>query len=206
MPRQILYLSDLEKPEFEQAREQVQIVCAGDSITGWNNAREMSIPTYPQYLQELVELQLVDAGIAGQFIEQGIHDVRRYISLFPNAKQFIVGYGTNDLGMSGDNYEFVSSEIMRFMEGIIWNLNSNNIKPILINVPNINSRKFSRGTFGLSELQREYHNSQLEAYCKKKNISLVDICSKLKDKHFHDALHPNSEGARVIAQEIYKLI
>jgi lysophospholipase L1-like esterase len=30
--------------------------------------------------------------------------------------------------------------------------------------------------------------------------------SKLRDKHFADALHPNDEGAQVIAQEVLRVL
>jgi len=33
---------------------------------------------------------------------------------------------------------------------------------------------------------------------------LVDIASKLGDQHFADELHPNDEGAQVIAQEVFQ--
>ena len=32
-----LYLSDRDSPAFETSRKTVDVVCAGDSITGWNN-------------------------------------------------------------------------------------------------------------------------------------------------------------------------
>ena len=28
---------DLHAPDFEQARMDIDVVCAGDSLTGWNN-------------------------------------------------------------------------------------------------------------------------------------------------------------------------
>ena len=33
----VLYLADRESPSFRQGRLSVDVVCAGDSITGWNN-------------------------------------------------------------------------------------------------------------------------------------------------------------------------
>jgi hypothetical protein len=33
----VLYLADRDSPTFEAGRLTVDVVCAGDSITGWNN-------------------------------------------------------------------------------------------------------------------------------------------------------------------------
>jgi lysophospholipase L1-like esterase len=35
---------------------------------------------------------------------------------------------------------------------------------------------------------------------------LADICSRLKDEHFADELHPNAEGAKIIAEEVFKVL
>jgi lysophospholipase L1-like esterase len=35
---------------------------------------------------------------------------------------------------------------------------------------------------------------------------LVDIASKLRDEHFGDELHPNDDGAQVIAQEVFRVL
>jgi hypothetical protein len=50
-------LADLNRPAFEQDRLVVDVVCAGDSITGWNNfgpAKFWPFPTYPRFLQESI--------------------------------------------------------------------------------------------------------------------------------------------------------
>ena len=35
-------------------------------------------------------------------------------------------------------------------------------------------------------------------------IPLADICSRLRDEHFGDELHPDDAGAKIIAEEVYK--
>ena len=83
----------------------VDVVCAGDSITGWNNfggVREWPYRTYPEFLQRLCDplgLTVANGGIAGEVSGNGLGQVRDYLDLFPNARYFVVGYGTNDLGM-----------------------------------------------------------------------------------------------------------
>ena len=53
---------------------------------------------------------------------------------------------------------------------------------------------------------RDYHNDRLGAYCLGSQVPLVDIASKLRDEHFADELHPNDEGAQVIAQEVFRVL
>jgi lysophospholipase L1-like esterase len=53
---------------------------------------------------------------------------------------------------------------------------------------------------------RDYHNERLAAYCREGRIPLVDIASVLRDEHFGDELHPNDEGAQVIAQEVFRVL
>ena len=38
------------------------------------------------------------------------------------------------------------------------------------------------------------------SHCLENQIPLIDIASKLRDEHFADELHPNDEGAKVIAR------
>ena len=88
---EVVYLADLNRPAFEQDRLAVDVVCAGDSITGWNNfgpATTWPVPTYPRFLQQLCEplgLRLADGGIAGEVSDNGLGHVRRYLELFPNS-------------------------------------------------------------------------------------------------------------------------
>ena len=42
---------------------------------------------------------VANGGIAGEVSPNGLGQVRDYLELFPNARYFVVGYGTNDLGM-----------------------------------------------------------------------------------------------------------
>lgn len=38
------------------------------------------------------------------------------------------------------------------------------------------------------------------------DLPLADICSRLRDEHIGDELHPNEAGAKIIAEEIFKLL
>ena len=104
----ILYTADQGTPAFDANKTAVDVVCAGDSLTGWNNygpARTWPYQTYPQFLQEMCEplgLRIANGGIAGEISDNGPQQVQDYLELFPNARYFVFGMGTNDLGMWPD--------------------------------------------------------------------------------------------------------
>jgi len=84
---EVVYTADLNRPTFEQDRFAVDIVCAGDSLTGWNNfgpAGQWPYRTYPDFLQELcvpLGLQVANGGIAGEISDNGPQQVRDYLDL-----------------------------------------------------------------------------------------------------------------------------
>lgn len=209
----ILYLSDEGSIDFEEKRKAIDIVCVGDSITGWNNIRMKKLrthsgpfPTYPQFLQEKLSeiLSVADYGISGAFSRDGLSYVEDAVTLFPNAQYVVLGFGTNDLGQ-GFNLELTSEKIINNYDQMITVI-SERAKPILINVPYLNESMTPRKFVAESKKRRDYHNQRLKHYCDSKNIFLVDICSILNDEHFADTLHPNEKGARLIANEVYKLL
>lgn len=214
MTNRILFLSDLEKDFFEKQRKEIDVVCVGDSITGWNNIRSEGIevpygpyPTYPEFLQELLgnSLRVADGGIAGEISVNGIDHVEQCLDLFPNSRYFILGFGTNDLPGSS-NLERTSKAVIYNMDRMINEIVNKNKVFFLINVPYIAGRRFSKKLLDMAKEERDYHNARLEAYAQEQNIPLADICSLLKEEHFADGVHPNKKGAKVIAQEVYKLI
>ena len=80
----VVYLAEQGSARFEQDRLAVDVVCAGDSITGWNNfGPVLSWPyrTYPDFLQKLCDplgLLVANGGIAAEVSEE--RDGRRTVS------------------------------------------------------------------------------------------------------------------------------
>jgi hypothetical protein len=67
----VFYTADQGTPAFEVNKTAVDVVCAGDSLTGWNNygpADSWPHPTYPQFLQGLcvpLDLRIANDGHVG---------------------------------------------------------------------------------------------------------------------------------------------
>ena len=53
---------------------------------------------------------------------------------------------------------------------------------------------------------RDYHNARLAEYCDRQGIPLADICAHLCDEDFAGELHPNAVGAKIIAEEVFKVL
>jgi lysophospholipase L1-like esterase len=185
------------------------VVCAGDSITGWNNFGVVSeYRTYPEFLQRLCDplgLTIANGGIAGEVSANGLAQIRDYLGLFPNAQYFVVGFGTNDLGMYPE-VERTSPIIIKNLDTMVQAIRDAGRQPILLNVPYANESMFPRRIADELHANRDYHNDKLKTYCLEHNVPLVDIASKLCDQHFADELHPNHEGAKLIAHEVFSVM
>ena len=207
----MLYVVDSHAPDFEQARMGIDVVCAGDSLTGWNNEGPVGYwpyPCYPQFLQELctpLGLKIANGGIAGEISRNGVGQVRDYLGLFPNARYFVIGYGTNDLGMWPDT-ERTSQQIIENLDQMVHAVIEHGQQPMLFNVPYANESAFTPSIARELHQKRDYHNGRLRAYCDGHGIPLADICARLRDEHFADELHPNAAGAKIIAEEVFKVL
>ena len=77
---------------------------------------------------------------------------------------------------------------------------------VLFNVPNANEAVFPPAIAKELREKRDYHNAHLQAFCEGERVPLADICSRLRDEHFADELHPNDAGAKIIAEEVFAVL
>ena len=207
----ILYPADRNSTSFEARRTLVDVVCAGDSITGWNNfggVGNWPNRTYPEFLPRLggpPGVRVANVGIAGEVSGNGLGQIEDALVLFPKARYVLIGYGTNDLGM-WPQVERTSPRIIENLDRMVQAVRDGGRTPILLDVPDANGSMFPpEAAEGLRRI-RDYHNDRLGAYCRGRRITLVEVRSKLRDEHFADELHPNPAGARVIAGEVYRVL
>ena len=207
----VLYVVERDTAVFETARANVDIVCVGDSLTGWNNFGTVGgwpYATYPEFLQELcapLGWQVANGGIAGEISDNGPQQVCDYLDLFPHARLFIIGMGTNDLGTWPDT-EAVSRRIVSNLGRMVQFVVERGKRPILFNVPHVNEQMFPPRIAREIHDKREYHNPRLSTFCDEHGIPLADICALLHDEHFGDELHPNGSGAKIIAAAVFQVL
>ena len=210
MTLQVLYIIDQGTPTFEAERTAVDVVCAGDSLTGYNNSsfpvRYWPFRTYPDYLQELCvpfELRIANGGIEWAVSDDAPQQVRDYLALFPNACYFVIGMGMNDLRLSPKK-EATSKRIIENLGQMVQLVRDKGKQAILFNVPYVNEAEYEPLLAKVLRAQRDYHNAMLMDFCEENRLPLADICSRLLDAQCGDELHPNEDGAKIIAEEIFK--
>jgi len=113
--------------------------------------------------------------------------------------------GTNDLGIWPDTAA-TSKRIIDNLGKTVQLVRDQAKQPVLFNVPNVNELVFSPDVAEELREKRDYHNARLKEFCGEQGIPLADIFSRLKDEHFADELHPDAEGAKIIAEEVFKVL
>ena len=196
---------------FRAEQVAFDVVCAGDSLTGWCNvgpAESWPYPCYPEFLQALCEplgLKVANCGLAGEISDEGVRQVRDYLKLFTTAKFFPLCYGANDLDDS-DDHEATSSRILANLGHMVQFVWKRGRQPIVLDIPDVNGRLFPADMLQAARAARSYHNARLKQFCQDLDIPLAVISGCLGDGHFGDACHPNAEGARIIAGSVFDVL
>ncbi len=126
----------------------------------------------------------------------------------PNARFFVIGMGAKDIGFAPDT-EVVSNKTIGNLGQMVQLVRDRGKQPILFNLPDENEDTWpSRLAFLARRFnaKRDYHNARLKEFCDEQGISLADICSRLNAEHFGDKLRPKAKGAKIIAEEVFKVL
>src|SRR6476660_1511187 len=103
-----------------------------------------------------------NASFLPLFSGNGLGQVGEYLDLFPNARFFVVGYGTNDLGM-WPQVERTSPRIIGNLDGMVQAIRDGGRQPVLLNVPYANESMFPPPLARDLHRMRDYHNERLAA-------------------------------------------
>jgi lysophospholipase L1-like esterase len=104
------------------------------------------------------------------------------------------------------NLEATSQRIIGNLGRMVRAVREDGKQPMLFNVPYANESMFSPWVAQELHEKRDFHNARLKEFCDRQQIPLADICSRLRDEHFGDNLHPNDRGAKIIAEEVHKAL
>lgn len=183
----------------------IRVACLGDSITA---ATEFS--DYPTILQSMLGSNYT-VGNFGVVAATVLSDTDKpYISqtAFQDARQFqpnivIVMLGTNDahdtnypsIDKFKADYEKIIDETLAF---------TSNPRIFLVKPPPIFANEFGHDNTNLVEgvIPR------IEQIAHERGLPTIDVYNALVNhpEYFADGLHPNQDGARILASEIYKAI
>ncbi|XHH07719.1 MAG: GDSL-type esterase/lipase family protein [Candidatus Bathyarchaeia archaeon] len=180
------------------AAQVIRVACIGDSITEWSN--------YPQELQEMLGDGYVvgNFGVAGSAVTKNSDIPYMNQSAFQEAKEFqpdvvVIMLGTNDAK------DFNFRYIYRFVDDYQELVNSYDTLPDDQEIFLVTPPPIYDNTLGLdNSYLEEGIIPNIEQIADDLDLPTIDVNSVMTDHsdYFKDGVHPNDEGAEVIANTI----
>ena len=184
-----------EKIVTKKVEKEVQVVpdnylFLGDSLTDYFDL-ETYFPGQP----------VVNSGIAGNTTDQILASMKTRVYDYNPSKIFLL-IGTNDL-RDGKAQEAVVQNVEKIIEEIQTNRKQAEIfvESLYLVNGSVSSAVGVRSNEAIQNI-----NAQLEKYCKKKNLTYIDMYSKLQDEQGNlqtqytvDGLHLSDEGYQIVA-------
>jgi acyl-CoA thioesterase-1 len=182
------------------------IVCLGDSLTEGYGAVTPGVidksKSYPAYLQDKVNIPVINAGVSGNTSAQGLARVDTEV-LSKNPKIIVIILGANDLGRGIDTKDN--------LEAIINKVNKENTKIYLAKFYTEAVARALANSFGFTDnafqtaLIHQYDNL-FNTLAAENNITLIeDIWNGVWGINMSDAVHPNAKGYEMMANNIFKV-
>ena len=166
---------------------QQPILAFGDSLTyGYGAPKALS---YPEQLSQLLNMEVINAGISGEKSKQGLQRLGALLDKY-QPQLLLLCHGGNDV-LKKQSLDKMKANLGQMIEMA----QSRDIQVVLISVPE--ASLFLPNIKQYQELAEQY-NIPLE-----NNI----IKEVLKKPSLHsDAVHPNAQGYRLVAEAIYELL
>jgi lysophospholipase L1-like esterase len=193
---------------FAQANDaktnSVTVVCLGDSITHAG---------YPEELEKMLKVRVINAGVGGNTSRQGLARLQRDV-LAHKPDAVVVFFGTNDNRRDAPKVFVPLDEYEKNLAKIIDDCLKAGAKVVLGTIPPIDpepyfkrhvKEKFDEAG-GLKKLVAQYREAALKVG-KSKNVTIVDLNQLLaKDTSWRssDGVHPTAEGNLIIAKLFLK--
>ena len=175
-----------------------KIIALGDSLTAGFGLSEKE--SYPYLLQEKLkadgyDFEVVDAGVSGDTSLGGLERAD-WVLEQDNAKVLILELGANDL-LRGTSV----SRMKTNLDQIIRKAKAKNLKVLLCGM-------LAPPTMG-AEYQREYTRAFPDLAAEHKIAFLPFLLENValdRDLNQADGIHPNANGTRIMADNIYKAL
>ena len=180
----------------------IRVACVGDSITGGTY--------YPDDLWMLLGANYTvgNFGVPGSTASLNSENPYMNNSAFQDAKNFqpnivIIMLGTNDANslIHPNNGSFVGDYVRLIEE---FQALSSKPKIYLVKPPPV----FANGTTPSAEYFRNIVIPTIDQAANQTNVPIIDVYSALANSSnfFYDGVHPDNEGAILIANVVYKAI
>ena len=197
----ILIISRFQPVSLESNLDPIRVACVGDSIT--------AITGYPSDLQSLLGANYTvgNFGHSGATVSLSIWCSYMNQSEFEEAMEFqpnivVIMLGTNDdhswARQYNESFEHDYTALITSFQQL-----DSNPKIWLVEPPPI---------FNNSDLSNSYFSEniipQIQDLANKLNLPTIDVNSAFGNhtEYYTDGLHPNSQGAEVIANQVYNAV
>lgn len=191
----------------------VRVACIGDSVTYGYGIENRQENCYPEQLQQLLgaDYKVANFGYSGATMLKNGHKPYWEKEVFEKSKKFdpnivIIHLGLNDQGKNNwpqhkDNFERDYLEMINLYK----NLPSKPMVMICKMTPTFSGHHWFEE--GMRENFQEIQ-SKIQKIAKKASVNIIDLHETLYrfPEYFSDNLHPTKEGARIIAQKVFKAI
>ena len=193
---------------ISQAREQIKIACIGNSITYGAGIKNRFQNSYPGILQQLLgeEYDVRNYGVSARvLLEKGDYpymheDAYRQVKAF-QPDIVTIKLGTNDSKPHNWKYKKDFERDLNQMIDELQALDSHPSIIICLPVPAYEVK------WGINDSTILNHITPiLKRVAKKRKLQTIDLHEALSNKQalFPDHIHPNEEGAKQIAETIYR--
>ncbi|WP_146528448.1 sialate O-acetylesterase [Novipirellula artificiosorum] len=209
-PSQLLlgqrYAEAICNVQTRDARSRPKVVCFGDSITKRG---------YPKILSGLVDVDSINAGVAGNTTSQALRRVQSDV-LDHSPEVVVILFGTNDMRIDSERAFVPVDKYKDNLTAIINDCRGAGSKVVLCTLPPIDPGPYftrhDRNAFeqsgGLPALVARYQAAAADV-AKKCDVPLVDLQSLLtNDPEWlsNDGVHPSNAGNAIIAAHIAKAV
>lgn len=186
----VLFLSACDKPTpvFEQLSPDAVILAFGDSLTYGSGASQNA--DYPTILSTLSSHEIINAGIPGEISQNGLNRLPALLDEY-QPELLILIHGGNDMIR-----RIPPQQISNNLKQMINEAKQRNIKVVMLGVPKLNLFLLNSAEFYQQVAEEQKVPIDLE--------TLPEILSTNTLKS--DTIHPNNEGYRIMAENIYKLL
>ena len=184
----LLSACDKSEPAFEKITPDAVILAFGDSLTYGSGASKNS--DYPAILGTLSSHEIINAGIPGEISQQGLNRLPNLLDEY-QPELLILIHGGNDMLR-----RIPQQQTRDNLKQMIEEAGLRNIKVVLLGVP-----KFNLFLLSSAEFYQKVADAQ-EVPIDLETLPKILSTNSLKS----DAIHPNNEGYRLLAENIYKLL
>jgi len=199
-----------DTPSSSSPTHALRVACVGDSITEGYTLSNMAIESYPSQLSMLVanDVEVRNFGIRGATVLKKSNYPYWDTRYYKQSKQFnpeivVLMFGTNDI--KNINWNNKKNFIPDY-SALINSYKKLNTKPTIYICLPPPSYTNVQGITNKRMIQELIPN--IKQVAQRNEVGIIDIHTLLTNKEalFSDKIHPNAEGARQIAEAVYRAI